>query len=151
MHVVGIHTQCSAGRAVVRFVVLRHELAGWVEHDKFTHTCDQQEELPQQMMNLADALPHRLEGLDIRAAVLRDRDHSAGGVKIEHLKVDFTADGVVLAAFRKRCIKTEEMHGNKIGALCGSDKATAEAAAATEFGASYKQAGAAARAAATLA
>jgi hypothetical protein len=150
VHVVGIHTQIKDGRAVVRFVVLRKEGATWVEHAKFTHTCDQQEELPQQMMNLAHALPHLLEGLEIKGAVLRDRDHSKGGVKIEQLKIDFTADGVVLAACRERCGKTEVFHGNKVGKLCGSDKATAEAAASAEFGASYKEAGAAARAAVTL-
>lgn len=150
VHVVGIHTQVKDGRGVVRFVVLRKDGTTWVEHDKFTHACDQQEALPQQMMNLAHALPHLLESLDIHAAVLRDRDHSAGGVKVAQLKVDFTADGVVLAALRERCPETVVWYGNKVGEQCGSDKATAEAAASAEFGASYKEAGAAARAAVSL-
>lgn len=150
VHVVGIHTQVKQGRAVVRFVVLRKDGAAWVEHDKFTHACDQQEALPQQMMNLAHGLPHVLKGLDLQAAVLRDRDHSSGGVKIAQLRIDFTADGVVLAALRERCTNTVVWYGNKVGEQCGSDKATAEAAASAEFGASYKEAGAAARAAVSL-
>jgi hypothetical protein len=150
MHAVGIHTQGKDGRALVKVVVLREEGGVWVSHDKFTHTCDRQEDLPQQMMNLAHALPHKLEGLEIAAAVLRDRDHSSGGVKVEQLKVDFTADGAVLAVLRERCAATQYLHGKEIGKLCGSDKATAESDASAEFGSGYKEAGAAARAAAAL-
>jgi hypothetical protein len=150
VHVVGIHTQVKDGRAIVRVVVLVASSGKWVEHEKFTHTCDRQEDRPLQMMNLAHDLPHRLSGLDIESAVLRDRDHSSGGVKVEQLKVDFTADGVVLAALRERCPKTALLHGNEIGRLCGSDKATAESAAAADFGSVYKEAGSAARAAIRL-
>lgn len=134
----------------MRLVVLRSETDAWVEDRKVTYSCDLQEELPQQMMNLADHLHHQLDGLELVAAVLRDRDHSPGGVNRQHLKVDHTADGVVLAALRRACVQTYMFYGNRIGELCGSDKATIEQEAAERFGNPFREAGAAALAAASL-
>lgn len=150
MHAVGIHSQVKDGRAVVRVVVLDKVGDDWLEARKFTHSCDQHEELPQQMLNLADDLHHQFDGLTLGAAILRDRDHHSGPVNAQHLKVDHTADGVILAALRRQCPETRMLPGNGIGELCGSDKATAETQASQRFGASYKEAGAAALAATTL-
>lgn len=149
MHVVGIHTHIENRRAVVEFVVLRQEEGSWEPHDNFTIRTDPQQDLPQQLMNLARDLPHRLNSYDIQAAVLRDRDHGPGH-KVADLKIDFTADGVVLAELRQRCQKTRTANGKQIGSMVGKPKENALSEAATEFGEKYKDAGAAARAAATL-
>lgn len=149
MHVAGIHTQVKAGRALVKVVVLEEDKGRWVEARKFTIKCNPQAELSQQLLDLADDLPHRLQTLDLQAVVLRDRDKAPGN-RIEQLKIDFSADGVVLAELRRQCPVVKMVRGKEIGGMCGTDKATAELSADQEFTSSYKEAGAAARAAVTL-
>ena len=150
MHLAGIHTHVEKGRAVVRVVVLRQDRDIWVFHDKFTIKADPQQDLPHQLMDLGADLPHRLQPLELKAAVLRDRDHSPQPTKTNDFKIDFTADGIVLAELCRRCPQVQVENGSRIGLMVGADKAVAEQAAASEFGRSYKEAGAAARAAVTL-
>ena len=150
MHLAGIHTHMEKGRAFVRVVVLREDQDAWVYHDRFPVRSDPQQDLPHQLMDLSYDLPHRLQPLSLVAAVLRDRDHSQQRAKTNDLKIDFTADGVVLAELCRHCPQIRVESGSRIGSMVGTDKAPAEQAAADEFGRSYKEAGAAARAAATL-
>lgn len=124
MHVVGIHTRTERGRTIVEFVVLHQEQGAWESHAKFVIRTDLQQDLPQQMMNLARDLPHRLDAYDLQAAVLRDRNHSPGH-RIADLKIDFTADGVVLAELRQRCQKTQVANGQQTGKMIGKPKENA--------------------------
>jgi hypothetical protein len=134
----------------VHLVVLDETTPGnWSPASAKLFIPDPQHDLATRLLELSKWLTHQVSDAKPRAALVTDLDQK-GGYGDTMLLSRHTADGIALAALRVETDRVAMRSHKWIGERLGLDKRRAQAEASTSCGASYKEAGAAARAATTL-
>ena len=150
MSFVGIAVRVTGGAPYLRGVVLDDPNAG--DQDRFEFRPTATEDLPTQILGIADGLAGRLEVLTtpLTRVVLRLGDERQGHAK-GPIQARTRTEGAVLYVARRFCVDVRALHGPDIGRACGTDRDGAEAQARTLMGAAdWVVAGSAALAAQSL-
>lgn len=125
----GLAVRAAKGAPYLRAVLLGDRTQGVLDRFEFAPTAA--DDLPEQILSLADGLAGHLAvlGEPPTRVVLRQGDERQGhgtGVRIARTR----AEGAVLYVARHVCDDVQVMNGPAIGRACGSDKAAVEQEAA---------------------